>query len=103
MIGAFRCRRCPGNGHASVNALHEMLVEADIESLEYIPSRLNPADGTTKPDPNLSVPVLRLMSGKDVLWRDDPLESTRYAACVHQYSLQGEWYLRNLFHLERQC
>ena len=56
-----------------VNALHEMLVEADIESLEYVPSRLNPADGMTKPDPNLRVPVLRLMSGKDVLRRHYPL------------------------------
>ena len=56
-----------------LNALHEMLVEADIESLEYVPSRLNPADGMTKPDPNLRVPVLRLLSGKDVLWRHDPL------------------------------
>ena len=56
-----------------LNALHEMLVEADIESLEHVPSRLNPADGTTKPDHNLRIPVLRLLSGKDILWRHDPL------------------------------
>ena len=56
-----------------LNALHEMLVEADIESLEHVPSRLNPADGTTKPDHNLRILVLRLLSGKDILWRHDPL------------------------------
>ena len=56
-----------------LNALHEMLVEGDIDSLEYVPSRLNPADGMTKPDHTLRTPVLRLLSGKEVLWRHDPM------------------------------
>ena len=56
-----------------LNALHEMLVEGDIASLEYVPSRLNPADGMTKPDHTLRIPVLRLLSGKEVLWRHDPM------------------------------
>ena len=71
--------RCSGLGFTlalvapDLNALHEMLVEADIESLEHVPSRLNPADGTTKPDHDLRIPVLRLLSGKDILWRHDPM------------------------------
>ena len=56
-----------------LNALHEMLVEGDIDSVEYVPSRLNPADGTTKPDHTLRIPILRLLSGKDILWRHDPI------------------------------
>jgi hypothetical protein len=56
-----------------LNALHEMLVEGDTDSLEYVPSRLNPADGMTKPDHTLRMPVLRLLSGKEVLWRHDPV------------------------------
>ena len=53
--------------------LHEMLVEGDIDSVEYVPSRLNPADGTTKPDHTLRMPTLRLLSGEDILWRHDPI------------------------------
>ena len=56
-----------------LNALHEMLVAGDIASIEFVPSRLNPADGTTKPDHTLRIPILRLLAGKDVLWRHDPL------------------------------
>ena len=56
-----------------LNALHEMLVTGDVASLEHVPSRLNPADGTTKPDHTLRIPILRLLSGVDVLWKHDPM------------------------------
>ena len=50
-----------------------MLVHGELDSFEYVPSRLNPSDGMTKPDPNLRIPVLRLMEGRSVIWIHDPL------------------------------
>ena len=56
-----------------LNALHELLVLGDISSFEYTPSRLNPSDGMTKPEADLRIPILRLMSGASITWVNDPL------------------------------
>jgi hypothetical protein len=58
-----------------VVGLRDELVHGDVQSFEFCPSRLNVADGMSKPEQALRVPILKLMRGTTRLWTFDPLVS----------------------------